>query len=364
MERNSTPLARIALALERLAPAGAAENSNESRPDESPRQRQRALSSVPAGVWNAKAERLEPVARFFAFPLDMLRGVDKQKEALLQNSCAFLGGAYGNHGLLWGTPGTGKSMLVKAVFRHLFTQTPHENKSGQNPGQAPPKPILIEIDGRHLGDLPLVLAQVRDLARPAFLFCDDLGFETLDGGVRELKSLLDGGLAGMGMHPGTRHRHGEGRAGSQGDGDTMRASRASSGRYLLYATANRRHLMKRSAAEEQAELHETEAREEKIALSDRFGLWLGFHPISQQVWLEILELYFERLIASASPSGSPPGRSPPAGASWRGEALTWQARRGRRSGRSAWQFFVHYCNQKGLVLDDRDLWLEGLENGT
>ena len=72
------------------------------------RQRQRALSGVPAGVWNAKAERIEPVARFFAFPLDMLRGVDKQKEALLQNSCAFLGGAYGNHGLLWGVPGDGK----------------------------------------------------------------------------------------------------------------------------------------------------------------------------------------------------------------------------------------------------------------
>ena len=206
-------------------------------------------------------------------------------------------------------------MLVKAVFRHLFTQTPPVLKGAL-------KPILIEIDGRHLGDLPLVLAQVRAMARPAFLFCDDLGFETLDGGVRELKSLLDGGLAGMGMPHGTRRGHGEGRTGSpsQGDGDEN-VGRASSGRYLLYATANRRHLMRRSVAEEQAELHETEAREEKIALSDRFGLWLGFHPISQQVWLEILELYFERLLASSSDA-------PPAVASWarRGSDVAGAAR--------------------------------------
>ena len=272
-----TLLGRIADALERLSPPPAA---IELAPD------------ADAFVWapgpGRLDGRLEPVPAVARVPLALLRGIDRQARLLLENTTRFAAGLPANNAMLWGARGTGKSSLVKAV--HAAANV--ERAAGAEPL------ALIEIGRDDLASLPLLLDLLRRQDRRVLLFCDDLSFEREDADYKALKSVLDGGLRGR--------------------PDTV----------LLYATSNRRHLMPRDMIdnERSTAINPAEAVEEKISLSDRFGLWIGFHAVDQPTFLAMVEGY-----------AADRGLCVPAGR-LHAEALAWSMARGARSGRVAWQF--------------------------
>jgi uncharacterized protein len=227
-------------------------------------------------------------------PLDFLLGIDSQKGRLLQNTQHFAMGYPANHALLWGARGTGKSALVKAAHAHVAHDYPDLK--------------LIEIAR---GDIANVPALARELAAQkwrAILFIDDLSFERGDESYKALKSVLDGGVSGALSN------------------------------LLVYVTSNRRHLVNRPDGS-QADFRPDETVEEQMALSERFGLWLGFHPMDQALWLKIVHTY----VAALELDREDPilDRT----------ALQWAASRGARSGRSAWQFIVERAGDMGRNLD-------------
>ncbi|MBF0175751.1 MAG: ATP-binding protein [Magnetococcales bacterium] len=224
---------------------------------------------------------LVPVETFHPLPLDALLGIDRAKEILLRNTRQFAAGLPANNALLWGSRGTGKSSLVKAVAAPFF-----------------PRLKLVEVHKDDLSALPEIVQHLQILTMPFLLFCDDLSFDRRDGSYKALKSILEGGVAGR------------------------------PGNILLYATSNRRHLMARDAAAESEEYHPMESAEEQISLSDRFGLWLGFHPFDQETYLRIVE-NSARHLALAIPQEQ-----------LCAEALAWAQTRGARSGRVAHQFII------------------------
>ena len=266
-------LGRIADALERLSPPPA---TIELTP------------GTEAFVWAPVPGRLEPVPAVARVPLALLRGIDRQARLLLENTARFARGLPANNAMLWGARGTGKSSLVKAV--HAAANA--DLAAGTQPL------ALIEIGRDDLATLPLLLDLLRRQDRRVLLFCDDLSFEREDADYKALKSVLDGGLRGR--------------------PDTV----------LFYATSNRRHLMPRDMIEneQQAAINQAEAVEEKISLSDRFGLWIGFHAVDQPTFLAMVEAY-----AADRCLGVPAERL-------HAEALAWSMARGARSGRVAWQF--------------------------
>nr|WP_197984506.1 ATP-binding protein [Pseudomonas lurida] len=247
----------------------------------------------------------------FLLPLDVslemrlsdLIGVDKQRETLARNTQQFLDGLPANHALLWGSRGTGKSSMVRALLAQ-------HAKAGLR---------LIEIERDHLADLPRVVEQLVKLSQRFILFCDDLSFEAGEGDYRVLKSVLDGSLEQAPEN------------------------------VLLYATSNRRHLVPENQSDNDnwkrvdGELHPSEAVEDKIALSDRFGLWLSFYPFSQEHFLDVVEHWIGELAAKA-------------GLQWqRDEALDilavrWATGRGNRNGRCAYQFARYWVGLKLLEL--------------
>jgi len=233
--------------------------------------------------------------------LSDLIGVDKQRDQLARNTRQFIDGLPANHALLWGSRGTGKSSLVRALLAE-------NHQRGLR---------LIEIERDHLGDLPRVVEQLQKLPQRFVLFCDDLSFEAGESDYRVLKSVLDGSLE------------------------------QAPDNVLLYATSNRRHLVPEKESDNEnwqrvdGELHPSEAVEDKIALSDRFGLWLSFYPFTQEHFLSVVEHWIGQL-ASAS------------GLEWqRDEALDitavrWATGRGNRNGRCAYQFARYWVGLKLL----------------
>jgi predicted AAA+ superfamily ATPase len=274
-------LTRIAEALERLAPPPPA------RPD---------LAGADAYVWHPLPRPfLAPVPRVAAVPIALLQGVERQKAILLENTLRFARGLPANNAMLWGARGMGKSSLVKAAH-------------AQANAEVPASLALIEIHREDIRTLPDLLNLLREEPRRCLVFCDDLSFEREDADYKALKSVLDGGIEGRPPN------------------------------VLFYATSNRRHLMPRDMIdnERSTAINPGEAVEEKVSLSDRFGLWIGFHNCDQDTFFAMVEGY-------AGAFGLPIG-----GEDLRKAANEWSVTRGARSGRVAWQFIQDLAGRLGI----------------
>jgi hypothetical protein len=274
-------LARIAAALERLAPPPPA------RPD---------LDEADAFVWNPVAGRLVPVPEVSGVGIDMLQGIERQKGLVLENTARFGAGLPANNAMLWGARGMGKSSLVKAA---------HAAVNARHPGRL----ALIEIHREDIRTLPELLNLLRGQARRCVILCDDLSFEREDADYKALKSVLDGGIEGRPAN------------------------------VLFYATSNRRHLMPRDMIENErsTSINPSEATEEKVSLSDRFGLWIGFHNCDQAAFFAMVEGYADHL-------GLRIGRE-----ELRAQAVEWSVTRGARNGRVAWQFVQDLAGRLGMA---------------
>ncbi len=270
---------RIAEALERLAPKPPPPLD---------------LAAAEAYIWRPDPPSLVPVAKVSRVGIELLRGVERQKGILLDNTARFAAGKPANNAMLWGARGMGKSSLVKAV--HAVVNTEH-------PGAL----VLIEIHREEIGTLPDLLNLLRGKPQRCLILCDDLSFEREDTDYKALKSVLDGGI--------------------EGRPDNV----------LFYATSNRRHLMSRDMIENEraTAINPGEAVEEKVSLSDRFGLWIGFHNCDQATYFAMVEGY-------AASLGLPIGTE-----ALRAEANEWSVTRGARSGRVAWQFIQDLAGRIG-----------------
>lgn len=263
---------RIASALERLSP---------------PLPSLENLESADAFLWQPETGSLRPVIQVAHVNIEMLKGVETQKKLVEDNTRHFAQGLPANNVMLWGARGMGKSSLVKAAHSKI-----------NDPLEASQRVILIEIQRDDLSSLPLLLNLLRTSSRKFILFCDDLSFEKEDADYKALKSVLDGGIAGR--------------------PDNV----------IFYATSNRRHLMPRTMIENESStaINPSESVEEKVSLSDRFGLWIGFHNCSQETYFSMVETYAKQRNLSID----------------KDElfllANTWSVTRGARSGRVAFQF--------------------------
>jgi uncharacterized protein len=275
-------LHRIAEALERLAPTAPPASD---------------IAAADAFVWHADREWLEPVHSVNRVPLELLRGIDRVRDILFANTERFAAGLPANNVLLWGARGTGKSALIKAIHAAINDRSPHAL-------------ALIEIHREDIPSLPLLLSLVRVSARRCLLFCDDLSFDQNDASYKSLKAVLEGGIEGRPAN------------------------------VVLYATSNRRHLMPRDMIENERStaINPAEAVEEKVSLSDRFGLWLGFHNVDQETYQAIVAGYAAHY-----------GLDLPA-EQLRAEAGEWSITRGARSGRVAWQFIQDLAGRLGRPL--------------
>lgn len=280
--RLAEHLIRIADALDRLAP---------------PADRPITIGDAEAYVWQPEQGRLEPVTRVNRIDIGLLRGVTLQRDQLLENTKRFASGLPANNALLWGARGAGKSSLVKSVHGAINAETPGSL-------------ILIELHREDIPTLPRLLALLRDMDRRFVLFCDDLSFDGQDAAYKSLKAVLEGGI--------------------EGRPDNV----------IFYATSNRRHLMPRDMIENERStaINPSEAVEEKVSLSDRFGLWLGFHSCDQETYFAMIRGYVEAY-------GLPIEEE-----AWRPQAVEWTVTRGARSGRVAWQFIQDLAGRLGKSL--------------
>ena len=277
-------LARIADALERLAPPA------RPRPD---------FAAADAFVWHADRGALVPVGKVNRVDIALLRGVDRVRDLLLENTERFARGLPANNALLWGARGMGKSSLVKATHAEI-------NRAADSAARLK----LVEIHREDIESLPALMALMREAAHRFIVFCDDLSFDGGDTSYKSLKAALEGGIEGRPAN------------------------------VLFYATSNRRHLLPRDMMENErsSAINPGEAVEEKVSLSDRFGLWLGFHHCSQDDYLAMVRGYAEHFALNA-----------PADEIER-EALEWATTRGSRSGRTAWQFTQDLAGRLGRRL--------------
>jgi len=275
-------LSRIAVALERLAPPGAPHSN---------------LDAGDAFVWHADRGWLEPVSQVNRVEIELLRGIDRVRDILLDNTERFAAGLPANNVLLWGARGTGKSSLVKAAHAAVNEKRPRAL-------------ALVEIHREDIPSLPHLLSLLRLSARRCLLFCDDLSFDQHDTSYKSLKAVLEGGIEGRPPN------------------------------VVLYATSNRRHLMPRDMIENERStaINPAEAVEERVSMSDRFGLWLGFHSLDQDTYHAIVRGYAERY-----------GLDLPFD-QMKAEASEWSITRGSRSGRVAWQFIQDLAGRLGKPL--------------
>ena len=287
---NADVLARIADAIERLAPQRA------PVPD---------LAGADAFIWHPDGRRLAPVKRVNRVEMSLLKGIDRVRDVLVENTERFAKGLPANNALLWGARGMGKSSLVKAAHAGVNATLARQTKSG------PLK--LIEIHREDIQSLPDLMTLIRGSHYRFIVFCDDLSFDAEDTTYKSLKALLEGGIEG-------------------------RPDNA-----IFYATSNRRHLMSRDMMENERStaINPGEAVEEKVSLSDRFGLWLGFHRCSQDEYLAMVESYVAHY------------KIPARGETLQHDALEWSTTRGSRSGRVAWQFVQDLAGRLGVAKDYR-----------
>ena len=274
-------LGRIAAALERISPAP------QTAPD---------FGRASAFVWHTGPDRLEPVTRVNRVDVGLLVGVDRSRDTLIANTSQFAAGLPANNALLWGARGMGKSSLVKAV--HGAVSADHADLK------------MVEVQREDLPSIGRCLNMLRGAPARFIMFCDDLSFGHDDAHYKSLKAVLDGGI--------------------EGRPDNV----------VLYATSNRRHLMPRDMIENEraTAISSSEAVEEKVSLSDRFGLWLGFHPCDQDQYLAMIRGYCDAYGVDIDD------------ATLRAEAIEWQAARGSRSGRVAWQYFTDLAGRRGVSL--------------
>ncbi|HRD77265.1 MAG TPA: ATP-binding protein [Hyphomicrobiaceae bacterium] len=281
-------LERIAAAIERLAP------EKSPSPD---------LDAAEAFVWQSSPEGFLPVPRVNRVPLDLLKGLDRSQELLLDNTMRFAKGLPANNALLWGARGMGKSSLVKAVHaevrRHLKANRARSDLK------------LVEIHREDIGALPQCLGHIRASRHRFIVFCDDLSFDRDDTSYKSLKAVLEGGIEGRPEN------------------------------VVFYATSNRRHLMPRDMMENERStaINPSEAVEEKVSLSDRFGLWLGFHNGTQDQYLDMIRGYAAH------------HKLPIKDDELVREALEWSITRGGRSGRVAWQYIQDLAGRLGKTLE-------------
>jgi len=281
-------LTRIAAALERLAPRAPA------APD---------LGVADAFVWHPEGRRLVPVPRVNRVEMSLLKGVDRMRDVLVENTERFAQSLPANNALLWGARGMGKSSLVKAA--HAAVNASARGKSG---GALK----LVEIHREDIESLPDLMAVLRPSPHRFIVFCDDLSFDNDDTSYKSLKAVLEGGI--------------------EGRPDNV----------IFYATSNRRHLLSRDMMENERStaINPGETVEEKVSLSDRFGLWLGFHRCSQDEYLAMVEGYVGHYHVPIEPDDL------------RREALEWATTRGSRSGRVAWQYVQDLAGRRGVPLEE------------
>jgi predicted AAA+ superfamily ATPase len=272
-------LERIASALERLGPG------RPGRPD---------FAAAEAFVWQPESGSFEPITDVNRVKLSLLKGIDRMRDTLFANTLRFAQGLPANNALLWGARGMGKSSLVKAVHGAINAETPHAL-------------ALVEIHREDIPTLPPLLGVLRASRRRFVLFCDDLSFDQQDASYKSLKAVLEGGIEGRPAN------------------------------VVFYATSNRRHLMPRDMIdnERSTAINPGEAVEEKVSLSDRFGLWLGFHHCDQDTYFAMIEGYARRFGLDL-----PRERL-------ESEAIEWSVTRGSRSGRVAWQFVQDLAGRLG-----------------
>ena len=277
-------LERIANALERLAPPDKKINN---------------LDHSEGFIFESKSGLIRPVENINRIPISLLQGIENQKETLLVNTLNFSNNLSANNALLWGARGTGKSSLVKAVHKEVINRT--KSKSLK----------LVEIHREDISELPELLLLLSQHKNYRFiLLCDDLSFDAGENNYKSLKAALDGGIEGKPNN------------------------------VIFYATSNRRHLMPRDMMENERStaINPSESVEEKVSLSDRFGLWIGFHNMDQDTFLAIIEAYCKEFKISIEKN------------KLKSEALEWSITRGARSGRVAWQFIQDLASRQNIKI--------------
>ena len=276
-------LERIANALERLTPET---SIVEQKMDST------------AYVWDKELNHLKAIKNVSRLDLTLLKGLEQQTQILYDNTKQFAQGLPANNALLWGARGTGKSSLIKAIHGNINENTKFSI-------------ILVEIFREDINSLPALLDRLKNNKKRFILFCDDLSFEDKDTEFKSLKAVLEGGIEGRPEN------------------------------VIFYATSNRRHLMPRDMIENErsSAIHTSESVEEKVSLSDRFGLWLGFHPINQETYFEIVDSYAKKYNLEIDNTDL------------KSQALEWSMTRGSRSGRVAWQFIQDLAGKQGKKIN-------------
>ena len=261
------------------------------------------FAAADAFVWQPDEKRLQPVPRVNRVDLNLLKGIDRLRDILVENTERFATGLPANNVLLWGARGMGKSSLIKAA-----QATVNRDLAGSA------RLKLVEIHREDIETLPDLMSLLRGDAHRFVLFCDDLSFDSDDTSYKSLKAALEGGIEGRPEN------------------------------IVFYATSNRRHLLPRDMMENERStaINPSEAVEEKVSLSDRFGLWLGFHKCSQDEYLDMVRGYVAHYGMTIDDD------------TLRHDALEWATTRGARSGRVAWQFIQDLAGRLGTRLDNRD----------
>ncbi len=262
------------------------------------------LNNGVAFIWNAAIANLDDVQSVNMVDLDLLQGINIQADRLLQNTIRFHQGLPANNALLWGARGGGKSSLIKAVHARV------NDINDRNTDNETQSLVLVEIHREDISSLPKLLNILRKRQRQFILFCDDLSFDGQDDSYKSLKAVLEGGIEGRPEN------------------------------VIFYATSNRRHLMARDMIENESStaIHASEAVEENVSLSDRFGLWIGFHNCSQETYINMIAGYIKAYNLDINEE------------IWRPKAIEWTVTRGSRSGRVAWQFIQDLAGELGKKL--------------
>ena len=247
-------------------------------------------------IWNSQKKKIQAIKEFKPLNLKLIIGVDNQKEILLKNTVNFAEGNFTNNALLWGARGNGKSSLIKSVFNEILID--HKNLK------------LIQLNKNDIFDIEYIYSILDKYNLFRFIiFIDDLSFEKIDSDYKIIKSTLDGSIQNQPTN------------------------------ILLYVSSNRRHLMPRDMIdnERSSAIHTDESVEEKISLSDRFGLWIGFHKLSQTDYLKIIETYCQHYKINYHEE-------------IRKKAIQWSLQRGNRTGRTAWQFILNSASDQNLKI--------------